>query len=1355
MGIYFTHKTYTAVSVCVHSTNAPSCQPFVHFFAFQVGKEAVAMSNIRKLFRLNIFVIGLTTVLMLAIAANWSGVSSIFTSIEVAAQETPPTEQVLSPSALAYTRSSFTSAYTPITTGGGATQINGGTGTGDFSSSAGTADVNDGTAYVSLPFDLTYNGTTFTAGTNFLGICTNGFAYFSNVNTNASKQTTSARAALFSANPPNNTLAPYWDNLIANTASNGITGNVLFQTSGAAPNRVFTIQWGNYPSQVSFARGLNFQVKIYEGTNVIEFLYGPVVEGTITGGSVIEAAAIGIENVTGGNNNYLDALTGSSQTNNGMMTSGNFPKYNFRFAPGAPTAITGGVYNVGVGQTYRNLSEAVADVNQRGISGPITLNLTDANYDYTTPNGSNIFPILLGPVAGNSSVNTITIEKSSGIATITADGYGNNGTIGNQLSSSVISNTHEPMFGLIGADYVTMRNLNFTVVPNVNLNALSGSNVDHALLVLSSSATDGATNNVFRDISISLDRANRDSIGIYQFAPFAPNSANKYYNLTISNTFAGIWLDGGGSTTPDVGCEIGVTGTVTQNTIGGPNANDIGNGNTQPWGIRVRNQSGVKIFKNEIRNITGTGSLPVDGIILDNLGSGVTSVGSNEISGNIIHDLNGTSITSGVVSGIRENLTNNVGSVSNVFNNFIYNLNSASTANATRRIIGISSQDTGTGAAATHNIHNNSVRISATNLATSNSAFEIGSTTPVFNVRNNIFANFTGAQTAPAGHYCWASTSSSSIGGAGSVSDFNDLYIDNTTNGFVGRGATTDFATLANWQTILAGAGPDDNSISVNPLFASATNLHETLLSPTIDTGTTIAAVPVDIDGDTRPHGAGIYDIGADEAIPEIDVKGLNVSIADGDTTPSVTDDTDFGQTPVNGGTVSHVFTITNTGLALLNLSGTPRVVVGGPNAADFTVTLQPAATLVSGVGTTTFTILFDPTAGGLRSATLSIANDDPNEAPYDFAIQGVGLVPEMDVRGLNVSIPDGDVTPSLADDTDFGGVNVTAATGTHVFTISNSGLAALILSGNPRVAVSGPNAAEFVVTVQPNSPVPISGGTTTFTVVFDPAAVGLRLATLTIANDDPDENPYDFAIQGTGVAGLESDVTPRPDGDGSVISGDVIQMRRFVAGLDVVSAAPNEFQRADAAPRISFGDGTITSGDVVQARRYVTGLDPPTDAGGPIQPAPVPPPVSDVLNDVYAYFFGREITIGRLGSTDGLTVSVPVEMEFSGDEAALSFTLEYDAARLSNPRLELGEAFGDDAVLTVNTDENGRIAVLVDSATALVTTKGAARIVVVTFDAVKDADGFGTVSFSDAIAAKSVSDAFGNSLPVRWMNQK
>jgi hypothetical protein len=56
-------------------------------------------------------------------------------------------------------------------------------------------------------------------------------------------------------------------------------------------------------------------------------------------------------------------------------------------------------------------------------------------------------------------------------------------------------------------------------------------------------------------------------------------------------------------------------------------------------------------------------------------------------------------------------------------------------------------------------------------------------------------------------------------------------------------------------------------------------------------------------------------------------------------------------------------------------------------------------------------------------------------------------------------------------------------------------------------------------VTLDPTTPVAATNGTTTFQVTFDPSAAGLRTATISIANDDSDENPFDFAIQGTGTA--------------------------------------------------------------------------------------------------------------------------------------------------------------------------------------------------------------------------------------------
>jgi hypothetical protein len=123
--------------------------------------------------------------------------------------------------------------------------------------------------------------------------------------------------------------------------------------------------------------------------------------------------------------------------------------------------------------------------------------------------------------------------------------------------------------------------------------------------------------------------------------------------------------------------------------------------------------------------------------------------------------------------------------------------------------------------------------------------------------------------------------------------------------------------------------------------------------------------------------------------LPEMDVQGNCISIADGDATPSAADNTDFGSADIATGTVDHTFTIQNTGSVNLNLTdGPPRVTVGG---TDFSLVSDASTPVASDGGTTIFIIRFDPSATGLCTGTISIANDDADENPYDFAIQGTG----------------------------------------------------------------------------------------------------------------------------------------------------------------------------------------------------------------------------------------------------------------------------------------------------------------------------------------------------------------------------
>lgn len=125
---------------------------------------------------------------------------------------------------------------------------------------------------------------------------------------------------------------------------------------------------------------------------------------------------------------------------------------------------------------------------------------------------------------------------------------------------------------------------------------------------------------------------------------------------------------------------------------------------------------------------------------------------------------------------------------------------------------------------------------------------------------------------------------------------------------------------------------------------------------------------------------------------PEINLVGNGNNISDGDLTPTTTDDTDFGSTSV-GTPVDNTFTIENTGTLNLNLTGgTPIVDISGD--AAFSIVTQPSATTITPSGSVTFTVRFSPTANGTVTADISIDNNDSNENPYTFRVQGTGVAP-------------------------------------------------------------------------------------------------------------------------------------------------------------------------------------------------------------------------------------------------------------------------------------------------------------------------------------------------------------------------
>ncbi len=251
---------------------------------------------------------------------------------------------------------------------------------------------------------------------------------------------------------------------------------------------------------------------------------------------------------------------------------------------------------------------------------------------------------------------------------------------------------------------------------------------------------------------------------------------------------------------------------------------------------------------------------------------------------------------------------------------------------------------------------------------------------------------------------------------------------------------------------------------------------------------------------------------------PIISVSGNGSAISAGDTTPDVADDTDFGAALV-GTPVTHSFTIGNSGTADLTITSvTPP--------AGFTVTSSPASPVATG-DTTTFDLQCDAASASSFSGTVTINSDAANVSSFDFDVTClVTGIPVIGVSGSGTAISNGDTTPTVTDDTDFGATTVGTPV-IHTFTITNTGTDNLILS-----ALSVPSG--FTVTNSPTSPVAI-GNSTSFDLQCDAASDASFSGTVSIPNNDSSANPFTFDVTCTAT------ITPVPIinliGNGTAIS--------------------------------------------------------------------------------------------------------------------------------------------------------------------------------------------------------------------------
>jgi hypothetical protein len=262
---------------------------------------------------------------------------------------------------------------------------------------------------------------------------------------------------------------------------------------------------------------------------------------------------------------------------------------------------------------------------------------------------------------------------------------------------------------------------------------------------------------------------------------------------------------------------------------------------------------------------------------------------------------------------------------------------------------------------------------------------------------------------------------------------------------------------------------------------------------------------------------------------------------------PEITVKGQGGQDAASGAAVSFLSTeigaertlsyqISNTGNQ--NLSGLAVTIVG---SSDFTVT-QPQATLVPG-GASLFSIRFRPTTNGVQTATLRIANNDPNENPFLLTLTGTGT--GTAIRKIEILDSSGVVMANNAGGQDFGSPPLQTSVLRNV-TIANSGSLPL---DHLAVSLTGTHAGDFTVGFLPASLAP--GAMVQLSIHFTPSALGPRNASVSVASNDSANNPYTFHLTGNGLVAVTFDTWIQESGlEGADAAADAMPFGDGVPNL-------------------------------------------------------------------------------------------------------------------------------------------------------------------------------------------------------------
>jgi len=463
----------------------------------------------------------------------------------------------------------------------------------------------------------------------------------------------------------------------------------------------------------------------------------------------------------------------------------------------------------GIDGVYLTITAAVADLNLRGVLGPVRFLLTDASYSTgeTYPITVNIFNENL-PTA----TNTVTFKPNTGV------------------SSVITGATAQNVFGIYD-DYIIFDGSNTisgTTRDLTIVNTYIGGTFN-LVIVLWNAGGKGASSITVKNCIIEGTSTVTNSYGLFLNAAGGAFHNTSFINNKIQNVKIGIQFAG-------VAGNVSNDGFVFGNVIGDP---------TKPvtiGGILGSQVNNLTLEGNEIfGEAAGNTNTSQYGIAL------IAGSTNSKVRKNNIHDFYYTGTSGYGCFGIRYN--SDATSFTEISNNLIFNIkgdgdvSSLSFTPAGIYII--------TGGNV--NLYYNSIYMSGNTLGQGTSydgrsaCLSIAAGITLLDIRDNIFQNSMGSFPGSTRTNTTYGVYSSSANSAFNFINNNDYFV-NGINPYVGYLGANQADIIA-WRTA---TGQDFNSISADPLYQSTTDLRPAYNSPVIGAGTPIAGITTDFLGVTR-----------------------------------------------------------------------------------------------------------------------------------------------------------------------------------------------------------------------------------------------------------------------------------------------------------------------------------------------------------------------------------------------------------------------------------------------------------------------------------------------------------------------